>query len=55
MKITKRVTMLLAGESEGDIKQAFNEASRLVREGLERGSDGNKTGQFVFKVESVSE
>ena len=50
MKIKKIVTIELEGETEADIKSAFNIVVDKINMGCDMGGDGNDTKGYNFEV-----
>lgn len=49
--LKRTIEIELKGEKESDIEDAFQEVSRLIKEGYLVGQNSNETGSFTFNIE----
>lgn len=51
--ITRKITIVVRGEQESDVEDAFNEAVDRLNSGCTTGHDRNASGGFYFENTSV--
>lgn len=55
MKINRKITVIVEGESEADVEYAFNEAFLRMVGGCTSGKDSNETSAFWFENNPATE
>ncbi len=49
MPIVRKITIVVRGDTESDVEEAFNEAVDLLNAGCISGKDSNDTSGFYFE------
>lgn len=49
----RQITITVGGEEECDLKDAFDEVVRLIKQGYAMGFNSNETGDFRFEVDDI--
>lgn len=53
--LRKTITIKLGGETDEDLDDAFQEVSRLLKDGFRSGFDANDFSRFSFEVENTED